>query len=129
MNHPALHSIACTRGARSRGMTMLFLTGMTAVMFLLAFGMWETVVRGQARSASMAQAAQARGIADAGVVYGRLHLRELEEGGRLRRECGAGVFELTLAEDGGTSRIVSRASVPMERSKAVVEVRASVQKR
>jgi hypothetical protein len=104
-------------------MTMLFLMGISAVMFLVVFGMWETVARGNARSARLARQAEAAAIADAGLAFAGVHSDELRRGGVLRRACGAGAFEVTVVGDGGTSWVVSSASVPAERPLAVVEAR------
>ncbi len=115
-----------TRSDRRRGMTLLYMSGMAAVMFLVVFAMHDSGLRHYQASTKGTQRAQAEWVAKAGLAYARAHVAGLKANpsARIEKECGAGVLVVTAEKraDGG---LVARceARVPGERPGAVVQVR------
>jgi hypothetical protein len=110
-------------------MTMLYLTGMSAVTLLLVFAMSDGTLRQGLRTETDKSRAQAEWIAKAGGVFGARHVSDLRGAPdqSIERELGGGKFVCKL-ERGADGRewIASTALVPSLRPRAASTVRIPV---
>ena len=118
----------CRRAAmRRRGTSMLFLTGLSAVMILLAFGAADAALQGLKRSNRATDQAQVEWIARAGLAYARAHATELGAQAQpaMEREVGKGAFTVTAAKQPDGALVVAvEARHPAERPRATKTLRA-----
>lgn len=119
--------VATLRSHSPRGATMLYVTGLSAVMFIMCFGMADAYLRAYKRTEHAKARVEAEWIARAGLVYAKRHMQEMRSNGTATTEtrCGAGVFSLRIEKDpsSGQEWLISSARVPPERPRATAKLR------
>lgn len=126
-----MNAPVCRRGAalRRRGTTMLFLTGLSAVMILLAFGAADAALQGLKRSNRAADRVRAEWAARAGLAWARAHATGLAASApsTTGSEVGKSAFTVTTArQPDGTLIATVEARHPAERPRATRTLRARI---
>jgi hypothetical protein len=114
---------------RRRGTTMLYLTGMSAVIFIVLYGLSDASIKSFVRVHREKDRVQAEWIADAGITFGTRNLEQLKvaPAGKLEQRCGAGSFVCRLEQDaGGGQWLVASANVPAERPRSTISRRVKL---
>ena len=117
------------RQARRRGMTMLYMTGMTSVVLIVVFAMSDATLKQSLRVDNDKTRAQAEWIARAGRQFASRHVADLKAAPdqSIERECGTGKF-ICRIERGTDGRewIATTALVPSLRPRATSTVRVPI---
>lgn len=119
MNRRVIHRFS----PRNHGTSMLFITGISMVLWLAVFGTYEGTIRSYLKAETNRQQAQAHWIALGGAEWARSHAAEIGQN-QSAVKLGDGAFTCRLAKgENGAEQIVIHARVPDVRARATDTIR------